>query len=482
MLADIGVIGLAVMGQNLARNLDRHGFRVVVYNRTSARTQEFMAGPAAATRITAAYTLPDLVAALARPRRILLMVQAGEAVDAVIGQLRPLLEPGDILMDGGNSYFADTERRAAALAATGIHYMGIGISGGEEGALWGPSLMPGGPPAAYEVVRPLLEAIAARVDDEPCVTYIGPRGAGHYVKMVHNGIEYGDMQLIAEAYDLLRRGLGLSNERLHAVFSAWNQGPLASYLIEITAAIFAYREEATGQALVDVILDRAGQKGTGRWTGQNALELGVPATVITEAVFARYLSALKDERVTAAPLLVGPETRFAGDEEAFIQAVGEALYAAKVMSYAQGFALLRQAAQAYGYGFDYAEIARIWRGGCIIRAAFLNDIVAAYRRQPDLPNLLLAPFFRTALADRQAAWRHVVATAATLGIPVPALAAALSYYDGYRSARLPANLIQAQRDYFGAHTYERSDRPAGQFFHTNWSGRGGETTAGAWKG
>ncbi len=480
MPADIGLIGLAVMGQNLVRNMDRNGFRVAVYNRTAAKTREFLEGPAAGTQVTPAYSLEELAASLSRPRKIMLMVQAGKPVDAVIDQIVPLLEPGDLLIDGGNSFFADTERRSAELEGRGIQYLGVGVSGGEESALWGPSLMPGGQPEAYELVRPIFEAIAARAYGEPCVTYVGPRGAGHYVKMVHNGIEYGDMQLIAEAYDLLRRGAGLSNDALHAVFAAWNQGSLESFLIEITAAIFAKRDQKTGGALVDAILDRAGQKGTGKWTSQNALDLGIPTTAITEAVFARALSAAKDERVAAAALLSGPDPRSAEVKADFIQAVGDALYASKVVSYAQGFALLREASQEYDYGLDYGEIARIWRGGCIIRAAFLNDITAAYRSQPDLPNLLVAPFFRQALAARQPNWRRAVVAAVQMGIPAPAMSAALAYFDGYRSARLPANLIQAQRDYFGAHTYERIDEPRGQVFHTNWTGHGGDVTAGTY--
>jgi 6-phosphogluconate dehydrogenase len=480
MPADIGLIGLAVMGQNLVRNMDRNGFRVAVYNRTAAKTQEFLAGPAAGAQVAAAFSLEELVGALARPRKIMLMVQAGKPVDAVIAQLAPLLEPGDLLIDGGNSFFPDTERRSSELAARGLRYLGVGVSGGEEGALWGPSLMPGGQPEAYELVQPIYEAIAARAYDEPCVTYIGPRGAGHYVKMVHNGIEYGDMQLIAEAYDLLHRGAGLSNQALHEVFDGWNRGPLQSFLIEITAAIFAKSDDKTGGAVVDVILDRAGQKGTGKWTSQNALDLGVPATAITEAVFARALSAAKDERLAASGQLSGPDPQAIANKADFIQAVGDALYASKVVSYAQGFALFREASQEYGYGLDYGEIARIWRGGCIIRAAFLNDITAAYRSQPDLPNLLVAPFFRQEIEARQANWRRVVMAAVQMGIPAPAMSAALAYFDGYRSARLPANLIQAQRDYFGAHTYERIDEPRGQVFHTNWSGHGGDVTAGTY--
>ena len=474
---DIGLIGLAVMGQNLVLNMERNGFSVAVYNRTGSKTTKFVEGPAAGKNITATYTPEELVAALKRPRKIMMMVQAGRAVDAVIAQLKPLLEPGDLIIDGGNSFFHDTERRSTALEADGLRYLGVGVSGGEEGALWGPSMMPGGQPDAYELVQPIYEAIAAKAEGEACVTYIGPRGAGHYVKMVHNGIEYGDMQLIAEAYDILHRGLGLSNEELHEVFVRWNEGVLKSFLIEITADIFAVKDDESGESLIDLILDKAGQKGTGKWTSQNALDLGVPATAITSAVYARGLSAFKDERVAASEVLTGPTASFDGDRDAFIRAVGDALYASKVVSYAQGFALFREAAGEYDYGLNYGEIARIWRAGCIIRAIFLNDITDAYRTDPDLPNLLLAPFFKEAVASRQANWRKVVRTAIELGIPAPAMSASLAYFDGYRSARLPANLIQAQRDYFGAHTYERIDKPRGEFFHTNWTGEGGDITA-----
>ncbi|NOX62236.1 MAG: decarboxylating NADP(+)-dependent phosphogluconate dehydrogenase [Chloroflexi bacterium] len=478
--ADIGLIGLAVMGQNLVLNMERNGFTVAVYNRTGSKTTRFVEGPAKGKNIIATYSVEDLVASLKRPRKIMIMVQAGRAVDAVIGQLKPYLEPGDLIIDGGNSFFHDTERRSAELEVDGLNYLGVGVSGGEEGALWGPSLMPGGQKDAYEMVRPIFEAIAAKAEGEPCVTYIGPRGAGHYVKMVHNGIEYGDMQLIAEAYDILHRGLGLTNAELHEVFARWNEGPLQSFLIEITADIFTKKDEETGQDLIDLILDRAGQKGTGKWTSQNALDLGVPTTTITEAVFARALSSFKEEREAASEQLSGPQPSFEGDREAFIEAVGDALYASKVVSYAQGFTLFRAASAEYDYGLNYGEIARIWRAGCIIRAVFLNDITAAYRQNPDLSNLLLAPFFRDAVASRQANWRQVVATAVQMGVPAPAMSASLAYFDGYRSARLPANLIQAQRDYFGAHTYERIDKPRGEFFHTDWTGMGGDVTAGTY--
>ncbi|RME48688.1 MAG: NADP-dependent phosphogluconate dehydrogenase [Chloroflexi bacterium] len=465
---DIGLIGLAVMGQNLVLNMERNGFGVAVYNRTGAKTTAFMEGPAAGKNITATYTIEDLVAALKKPRIVMIMVKAGPAVDAIISQLRPHLESGDLIIDGGNSFFPDTERRSQELAADGIQYLGVGISGGEEGALWGPSIMPGGQREAYALVEPIFTAIAAKVDGEPCVTYVGPRGAGHYVKMVHNGIEYGDMQLIAEAYDILHRGLGLTTDELHEVFARWNEGVLSSYLIEITADIFTYIDEETGRPLVDLILDKAGQKGTGRWTSQNALELGVPTPTINAAVVGRIISAYKAEREKAAEILRGPDRAFSGDRDAFIEAVGDALYASKICSYAQGFALMRAASQEYEYDLNYSELARIWRGGCIIRARFLDDVRAAYADEPDLPNLLLAPFFQDAVASRQPAWRRVIQTAIELGIPTPAMSASLAYFDSYRSARLPANLIQAQRDYFGAHTYERVDKEG--VFHTEWTG------------
>ncbi|MCO6450232.1 MAG: decarboxylating NADP(+)-dependent phosphogluconate dehydrogenase [Caldilineales bacterium] len=477
---DIALIGLAVMGQNLVLNMERNGFSVAVYNRTASKTEEFAAGSAAGKNIKPTYSLEDLVASLKKPRIIMIMVQAGRAVDAVIEQLRPLLEPGDLLIDGGNSFFKDTERRSQELEAAGLKYLGVGVSGGEEGALWGPSIMPGGQFEAYELVEPIFDAIAAKAEGISCVTCIGPRGSGHYVKMVHNGIEYGDMQLIAEAYDILHRGVGLSNSDLHEVFADWNNGPLKSYLIEITADIFTKKDEETGKYLIDLILDRAGQKGTGKWTSQNALDLGVPTTLITSAVFARGLSAFKDEREAAAKVISGPHPSFTGRKSPFVRAVGDALYASKVVSYAQGFTLLREANQEYDYDFNFGEIARIWRAGCIIRAEFLKDITAAYRAQPDLPNLLVSPFFLDAVASRQKNWRKVVRTAIDMGIATPAMSAALAYFDGYRSARVPANLIQAQRDYFGAHTYERVDKPRGEYFHTDWTGLGGDVTAGTY--
>ena len=462
-----GLIGLAVMGQNLALNVERNGFPVAVYNRTAERTKEFMAEQAAGKNIQAGYTLEEFVDLLERPRRIMVMVKAGPPVDEIIGQLKPLLEPGDVIIDGGNSFFGDTERRAEELAAAGILYIGSGVSGGEYGALWGPSLMPGGQREAYDLIEPVFTAMAAKVNGDPCVTYVGPRGAGHYVKMVHNGIEYGDMQLIAEAYDILRRAGGLSAAELHQVFAAWNRDELQSYLIEITADIFARMDEETGLPLVEVILDEAQQKGTGKWTSQNALDLGAPTPTINAAVESRIISAYKAERVAASQVLSGPAaTWYEGDREELIADVRAALYAAKVCSYAQGFTLLRAASQEYGYGLDLGELARIWRGGCIIRAGFLNDITAAFRRNPELPNLLLDPYFKEMVESRQGALRRVIQTAVGLGIPCLAFSASLAYYDAYRTARLPANLTQAQRDYFGAHTYRRIDKEGS--FHTEW--------------
>jgi 6-phosphogluconate dehydrogenase len=462
-----GLIGLAVMGQNLVLNIERNGYSVAVYNRTAQVTQDFINGPAQGKNIHPAYSLADFVAALERPRKIQLMVKAGHPVDAVINQLTPLLDPGDLIIDGGNSFFPDTERRATALEAQGFQYLGLGVSGGEEGALWGPSLMPGGTEKAYRAVEPLMQNIAAKASDgSPCVTYLGPRGAGHYVKMVHNGIEYGDMQLIAEAYDLLHRGLGLSNEDLHHIFSQWNQAELSSFLIEITADIFAKRDPESGQHLLDLVLDKAGQKGTGKWTSQNALDVGAAIPTITAAVDARIISSFKAERVAAEETLSGPQPTFQGDKTAFVEAVRAALYASKICSYAQGMALLKTASAEYDYQLDLAAIPGIWRAGCIIRAELLADITQAYQRTPHLTNLLLDDEFKRAVNSRQAAWRQVVSTAVQWGIPVPATSASLAYFDSYRTARLPANLIQAQRDYFGAHTFQRVDK-AGSF-HAQW--------------
>jgi len=465
--AEIGVVGLAVMGKNLALNLESRGFTVAVYNRSRGRTDEMIAEHPG-KRLVPAYTPEEFVASLERPRKILLMVMAGAPTDETIQQLLPHLEEGDILIDGGNAFFEDTRRRGRELAARGIRFIGAGISGGEEGALRGPAIMPGGPKDAYEAVAPLLEAIAAKVGDDPCCAYIGPDGAGHYVKMVHNGIEYGDMQLICEAYHLLREIAGADAAELHRIFAEWNRGELDSYLIQITADIFAKKDPDTGRPMVDVILDKAGQKGTGKWTSQSALDLGVPLTMITEAVFARFLSAMKDERLAASRKLHGPKPKPpAGDRAAFVEAVRRALYASKICSYAQGFAQLRVASEHYGWNLDCGSIAMIFRGGCIIRARFLQNIKDAYDRDAKLRNLLLDDYFADKLAEYQEAWREVVATAVSSGIPVPAFASALAYYDSYRAERLPANLLQAQRDYFGAHTFERVDRPG--VFHFHWT-------------
>ncbi|MED0655717.1 NADP-dependent phosphogluconate dehydrogenase [Anoxybacillus ayderensis] len=462
----IGVIGLAVMGKNLALNIESRGYSVAVYNRSREKTDEFLK-EAEGKNIVGTYSIEQFVNALEKPRKILLMVKAGAATDATIEQLKPYLEKGDIVIDGGNTYFKDTQRRNKELAELGIHFIGTGVSGGEEGALKGPSIMPGGQKEAHELVRPIFEAIAAKVDGEPCTTYIGPDGAGHYVKMVHNGIEYGDMQLIAEAYFLLKHVLGLNAQELHEVFAEWNKGELDSYLIEITADIFTKIDEETGKPLVDVILDKAGQKGTGKWTSQNALDLGVPLPIITESVFARFISAMKEERVKASKLLAGPAVKpYEGDRAHFIEAVRRALYMSKICSYAQGFAQMKAASEEYNWNLQYGNIAMIFRGGCIIRAQFLQKIKEAYDRDPALPNLLLDPYFKEIVENYQQSLREIVATAAMRGIPVPAFASALAYYDSYRMETLPANLIQAQRDYFGAHTYERIDKEG--IFHTEW--------------
>jgi 6-phosphogluconate dehydrogenase len=467
MAQSFGLIGLAVMGENLALNIERNGFSVSVYNRTSSVTEKFMNTRARGKNFYAAYSLEDFVQSLERPRKILIMVKAGGPVDAVINQLRPLLDPDDMIIDGGNSLYSDTERRVQELESTGFRFMGMGVSGGEEGALNGPSLMPGGTEAGYREIEPIVTKIAAQVDDGPCVTYVGPGGSGHYVKMVHNGIEYGDMQLIAEAYDLLRNVAGLSAAQLHEVFAEWNTtDELNSFLIEITADIFTKIDAETGQALVDLIMDSAGQKGTGRWTVQSALELGVSIPTIIAAVNARIISSYKEERVAASKVLTGPGGRYEGDVKAFVNMVRDALYCSKICSYAQGMALLHKASLEFNYNLDLGEMARIWKGGCIIRAGFLNKIKDAYRNDPNLPNLLLAPEFKQTILDRQGAWREVLATAAKLGIPVPAFSASLDYFDSYRRANLPQNLTQAQRDYFGAHTYERVDKPGS--FHTEW--------------
>jgi 6-phosphogluconate dehydrogenase len=465
----IGVIGMGVMGRNLALNIESRGYSVAIHNRHRDLTDEVMAAHPG-RQLVPYDTLEGFVAGLEQPRRILLMIKAGEPVDAMLATLRPMLAPGDVVIDAGNSHFRDTIRREGEMHAAGLNFIGTGVSGGEEGALRGPSIMPGGPREAYDLVAPILTAIAARAPDgTPCVAHMGPDGAGHYVKMVHNGIEYGDMQLIAESYALLKQVLGLSNAELAEVYSEWNRGELDSYLIEITADIFRKKDEATGQDLVDMVLDRAAQKGTGQWTSQSALELGAPLSLITEAVFARALSSQKDERVAASHVLAGPAgAPFSGDRAAFIEAVRRALYFGKLISYAQGFVQLRGASEAYHWSLDYGTIASIWRAGCIIRAGFLQKITDAYARDPALANLLLDPYFRDIATQYQAALREVVATAVTRGVPVPALASAIAWFDGYRSARLPANLLQAQRDYFGAHTFERIDQPGS--FHADWNG------------
>jgi len=463
--ANFGFMGLGVMGHMLALNMERNGFRVAGYDLDPEKVKAFETNYPG-KNLVACGTLEEFLNSLESPRRIMMMVPAGKVVDSAIASIQDALEPGDLLIDGGNSFFQDTERRSKELEAKGIIYIGTGVSGGEYGALWGPSIMPGGQPEAWDLVKPIFEAIAAKAYGEPCVAYMGPRGAGHYVKMVHNGIEYGDMQLIAEAYDLLHRGLGLSNAQLHEIFAEWNQGELESYLIEITADIFTKTDPETGKEIVDLILDEAAQKGTGKWTSQNALDLGAPTPTINAAVESRIVSAYKDERVAAAAILNGPQPEINTDSETVINWVREALYAAKICSYAQGFGLMRLASQEYGYNLNYGEIARIWRGGCIIRARFLNDITQAFQRNPDVPNLMVDRQFAQQMNASQMALRKVVALAAENGIPALAFSSALAYFDAYRSARLPANLTQAQRDYFGAHTYRRVDREGS--FHTQW--------------
>ncbi len=477
--ADIGLIGLAVMGQNLVLNMNDHGYTVAVYNRTTEKVDRFLANEASGTRVIGTHSLEELVGQLKRPRRVMMMIKAGPAVDAVIEQLVPLLEPGDILIDGGNSRYTDTMRRTEYLESKGLWFIGTGISGGEEGARHGPSIMPGGSPQAWPHVRSIFQSIAAKVaDGTPCCDWVGENGAGHFVKMVHNGIEYGDMQLIAEAYHLMSSVCEMQPHEMSRVFADWNRGKLESYLIEISADILSFQDE-DGAALVDKILDSAGQKGTGKWTAIDALEKGIPLTLIGEAVFARFLSALKSERMHAADRLPGPNRD--GSPSLEVDEIRDALFAAKLTSYAQGYMLMRAAAQEYAWNLNYGGIALMWREGCIIRAAFLVEIQAAYERDRELANLLLDPYFKAQIEAAQAAWRSVVAAGAQHGVPLPALSAALAFYDGYRHARLPANLIQAQRDYFGAHTYERIDRPRGEFFHTNWTGEGGQVTAGTYQ-
>jgi len=475
--ADIGLIGLAVMGENLILNMESKGFTVACFNRTVSKVDKFIEGRAKGKNIIGCHSIEELAENLKTPRKIMLMVKAGEAVDAFIEKLLPHLEDGDIIIDGGNSHFPDTMRRTAYVESKGKLYIGTGVSGGEEGALRGPSIMPGGSPPAWEHVKPIFQAICAKTDDgEPCCDWVGENGAGHFVKMVHNGIEYGDMQMICETYQMMKEGLGMTNKEMHDCLAEWYKGELNSYLIEITRDILAYKDE-DGNAVIDLILDTAGQKGTGKWTAIESLNLGQPLTLIGEAVFARCLSALKEERVAASKVLSGPKLKFRGDKKALINDLRQSLYAAKIVSYAQGYQLMRAAATEHNWNLNYGGIALMWRGGCIIRSVFLGKIKDAFAKNPKLTNLLLDPFFKDAVEKAQPAWRRVVTTAFEMGIPMPATSSALSFYDGYRHDRLPANLLQAQRDYFGAHTYERVDKPRGEFFHTNWTGRGGETAA-----
>lgn len=475
--ADIALIGLAVMGQNLVLNMNDHGFRVAVFNRTVSKVDDFLANEAKGTPIIGAHSIPELVANLKRPRRVMMLVKAGKAVDEFIEQLIPHLESGDIIIDGGNSFFQDTIRRTKYVESKGLLYIGTGVSGGEEGARRGPSIMPGGSPAAWPHVKEIFQAVSAKVEDgTPCCDWVGANGAGHFVKMVHNGIEYGDMQLIGEAYHLMSAGLGMTAEEMHAVFAEWNKGDLDSYLIEITRDILGFKD-TDGVAMVDKILDAAGQKGTGKWTVNTALDLGSPVTLISEAVFSRCVSAMKEERVSAARKLKGPRAKISGDRAKFVEDIRKALYASKIISYAQGFMMMRDAAREYGWTLNNGGIALMWRGGCIIRSRFLGKIKEAYDANPKLNCLLLDGFFKQAIKDSQRSWRNVIAMAVKKGIPVPAFSTALAFYDAYRCSRLPANLLQAQRDYFGAHTYERVDQPRGQFSHTNWTGHGGNVSA-----
>jgi 6-phosphogluconate dehydrogenase len=475
--ADIGLIGLAVMGENLVLNMERNGFTVAVYNRTVEKVDRFLEGRGKGKNFIGAHNIEEFIGALERPRKIMMLVKAGKPVDDFIELLLPHLEEGDIVIDGGNSHFPDSIRRTRYLEAKGFRFIGTGVSGGEEGALLGPSIMPGGSPEAWPHVKKIFQSIAAKVEDgTPCCDWVGADGAGHFVKMVHNGIEYGDMQLISEAYNVMKNLLGMDADQMHEVFKEWNKGDLDSYLIEISRDILAYKDE-DGEPLVEKILDTAGQKGTGKWTGIEALNLGIPLTLIGESVFARCLSALKEERVAASRVLKGPVPSYSGDKVAFIEDIKNALYASKIVSYAQGYTLMREAAREYGWSLNYGGIALLWRGGCIIRSIFLGKIKEAFDANPDLPNLLLDPFFKEKVEAAQEGWRRVVSTALVNGIPVPAFTTALNYFDGYRSERLPANMLQAQRDYFGAHTYERIDKPRGAFFHTNWTGRGGDTSS-----
>jgi 6-phosphogluconate dehydrogenase len=476
-LSDIGLIGLAVMGENLVLNMESKGFQVSVFNRSDQKVLNFLAGRAKGKRIVGTHSIEELVNSLATPRKVMLMIKAGSAVDEMIETLIPHLSPGDIIIDGGNTHFPDTNRRTAYVESKGMLYIGTGVSGGEEGALLGPSIMPGGSKAAWPIVKPIFQAISAKVEDgTPCCDWVGENGAGHFVKMVHNGIEYGDMQLITEAYQIMRDLLHLSADEMHLIFKEWNKGELDSYLIEITRDILSYKD-TDGKPLVDKILDTAGQKGTGKWTAVAALDLGIPLTLIGEAVFSRCLSAVKSERVNASKILHGPVAKFTGDKTKFISDIKDALYASKMVSYAQGYALMQAAAQEYKWKLNYGGIALMWRGGCIIRSAFLGKIKEAFDNNPSITNLLLDPFFKEKVEKAQNGWRNVVATAVMNGIPVPSISTALGYFDGYRCEKLPANLLQAQRDYFGAHTYERTDKPRGEFFHTNWTGRGGTTSS-----
>ncbi|HPF51064.1 MAG TPA: decarboxylating NADP(+)-dependent phosphogluconate dehydrogenase [Draconibacterium sp.] len=476
-LADLGLIGLAVMGENLVLNMESKGFTVAVFNRTIEKVDHFINGRGAGKNFIGAHSIEDLVASLERPRKVMMLVKAGSPVDDFIDMLIPHLEPGDIIIDGGNSHFPDTIRRTKYVESKGLLYIGTGVSGGEEGALLGPSMMPGGSPAAWPHVKEIFQAVAAKVEDgSPCCDWVGEGGAGHFVKMVHNGIEYGDMQIINEAYHMMKELLGMSNQEMYEVFKKWNTEELDSYLIEITRDILGFTDE-NGEETLDFILDTAGQKGTGKWTGVAALDLGIPLTLIGESVFSRCLSAQKDLRVQASKVISGPKVNFNGDKAQLIDDLKMALYGAKIISYAQGYNLMMEAASEYGWNLNYGGIALMWRGGCIIRSAFLGDIKKAFDNNPELPNLLLDPFFKEKIETAQSGWRRVCATALENGIPVPALTSALCYFDGFRSERLPANLLQAQRDYFGAHTYERTDKPRGQFFHTNWTGRGGDTAS-----
>ena len=478
--ADIGLIGLAVMGQNLVLNMDDHGYTVAVYNRTTEKVDRFIQNEADGTRVIGTHSVEELISTLKRPRRVMLMIQAGSAVDRVIDQLIPHLEKGDIIIDGGNSNFADSMRRTKYVEEQGLFFVGTGVSGGEEGARFGPSIMPGGSEEAWEHIRPIFQSIAAKVDDgTPCCDWVGENGSGHFVKMVHNGIEYGDMQLICEAYHLMKSVLGMNEDEMSEVFKAWNTGELESFLIEITGNILAFKDD-DGEPMVRKILDTAGQKGTGKWTAVTALEEGTPLTLIGEAVFARFLSSLKSQRESASEVLQGPDTVFDGDKKQFIADLQQALYASKIISYTQGYMLMQAAAEAYDWHLNYGGVALMWREGCIIRSVFLGKIKEAYDNNPALQNLLLDDYFKDAIHNAQDAWRRTLATATLHGIPVPAMSSALSFYDGYRHERLPANLLQAQRDYFGAHTYERVDKPRGEFFHTNWTGAGGDVTAGSY--